>query len=74
MPCWRWLNSVLEEAGVEVNDENRERIDQVIHDYVVDQASHGRCSMIIEEASQQIAGDSGMRRELIDKLQQVARP
>lgn len=74
MACWKWFNTMLEEAGVEVTEENRERIDQVIHDFVSDRSSYGRCSHVIEKASEQIQGDRTMRLELIDRLQRAAAP
>jgi hypothetical protein len=74
MPCWKWFNVMLEEAGVEVTEENRERIDTVIHKYVNDRSSVGLCSVVMREASSQIAGDTTMRQELIEKLQEAARP
>lgn len=63
---------MLEEAGVEVTEANRERIDRVIEEYVADRAAYGRCSRIVEEASGQIAGDRTMRQELIWRLQEAA--
>ncbi|MEJ5327511.1 MAG: hypothetical protein WHU54_04590 [Candidatus Bathyarchaeia archaeon] len=37
MGCWKWFNSVLKEAGVQVTEKNKDAIDQVIHDYVSEQ-------------------------------------
>jgi hypothetical protein len=74
MPCWKWFNVMLEEAGVEVTEENRDRIDAVIHKYVNDRSSVGLCSVVMREASGQIAGDKTMRQELMEKLQEAARP
>jgi len=34
MGCWRWFKGVLEEAGTEVTEENREKIDAVIHEVI----------------------------------------
>jgi len=72
MSCWKWFNSMLEEAGVEVTEENRERIDEVIHEYVADRAAYGRCSILPQEASGQISSDRTMRQELIERLQKEA--
>jgi GTP-binding protein EngB required for normal cell division len=74
MPCWKWFNVILEEAGVEVTEENKERVDAVIHEYVNDRSSIGLCSVVMREASGQIAGDKTMRQELIEKVQEAARP
>ncbi len=37
--CWKWFNELLKEAGIEVTDENRERIYDVIHKYIGEQSS-----------------------------------
>ena len=34
MGCWKWFNELLKEAGIAVTDENRDRIDEVIHKYI----------------------------------------
>lgn len=34
MGCWRWFKGVLREAGIEVTEENREKIDAVIHEVI----------------------------------------
>jgi uncharacterized 2Fe-2S/4Fe-4S cluster protein (DUF4445 family) len=74
MSCWKWFNIILEEAGVEVNEENRDRIDEVLSDYVADRSSCGLCSVVVSEASGQIAGDRDMREELIERVRRAARP
>jgi hypothetical protein len=74
MPCWKWFNVILEKAGVEVTEENRERIDEVLHQYVNERSSMGLCSPVMREASGQIDGDKVMRQELMVKLQEAARP
>ncbi len=63
---------MLEEAGVEVTEENRERIDAVIHDYIEERAAHGKCSTIPSEASIQITGDGTLKGELLARLRQAA--
>jgi hypothetical protein len=35
---------MLKEAGIEVTDKNKNKIDKVIHRYVGEQSSYGRCS------------------------------
>lgn len=74
MSCWKWFNTVLEEAGVEVTEENRDRIDKVIQDYVENNSSVGRCSAVLQEAGSQIAEDRGMKRELIQRVKAAAQP
>lgn len=58
----------MKEAGVEVNEKNKEKIDAVIHRYVGEQSSYGRCSADWRQARTQIAGNEKTRKELIGKL------
>jgi hypothetical protein len=67
--CWKWFNGVLEEAGVEVTNQNKERIDGVIHKYVGEQSSLGHCSADWRKARKEIQEDAQMKKELIEKLQ-----
>jgi uncharacterized coiled-coil DUF342 family protein len=66
--CWKWFDSVLKEAGIEVTDESREKIDEVIHEYINEQASYGRCSEDWSKARKEIKVNEQMRQELIEKL------
>jgi len=70
--CWKWFNTVLKEAGVEVNDSNREKVDQVIHKYIGEQASYGHCSSNWMVARKQIQENKEMKQELIAKLKTLA--
>jgi len=72
MGCWRWLNTVLKEAGIEVTDENREEVGEVIHQYIGEQSSYGRCSAEWRKARKEIQADEEMRNELIDRLRSLA--
>jgi len=72
MGCWRWFNTVLKEAGIEVTGENREKVDEVIHQYIGEQASYGRCSADWRKARKEIQADEQMRNELVDRLQSLA--
>lgn len=72
MGCWKWFNSILKEAGIEVTDENREKIDEAIHKYISEQANYGRCSREWSKARKEVKADEKMRRELIEKLQPLA--
>jgi hypothetical protein len=71
MGCWKWFNKVLDEAGVEVTDANKERVDEVIHLYIGEQSQYGRCSADWRKARTEIQADEAMRQELIDKLQSL---
>lgn len=71
MGCWKWFNGVLREASVEVTSENRDRIDQVVHQYIGEQASYGRCSPKWTKARKEIIANEQMRQELIGKLKAI---
>jgi len=58
----------LKEAGVEVTDENREKIDEIIHKYIGEQSRYGRCSGDWRRARKEIQADEKMKQELIEKL------
>jgi hypothetical protein len=68
MTCWKWFGSVLKEAGVEANDNNKEKIDAVIHKYIGEQSSYGHCSADWRKARKEIEADEKMKKELIGKL------
>jgi predicted Fe-Mo cluster-binding NifX family protein len=72
LSCWKWFNGVLREAGVEVTDANKEKVDQVIHKYIDEQSSYGRCSADWRKARKEIQEDEKMKKELISKLRTVA--
>jgi predicted Fe-Mo cluster-binding NifX family protein len=72
LSCWKWFNGVLREAGVEVTDANKEKVDQVIHKYIGEQSSYGRCSADWRKARKEIQEDEKMKKELISKLRTVA--
>jgi uncharacterized lipoprotein len=67
--CWRWFGAVLKEAGLEITDDNREKIDEVIHKYVGEQSSYGRCSTDWKKARKEVKADEKMRQELCGKAQ-----
>jgi len=66
--CWKWFNGVLKEAEVTVTDANKAKIDGVIHKYIGEQASQGRCSADWRRARKEINESSEMKKELIEKL------
>ena len=68
MGCWKWFNGVLKEAEVNVTDENKGKIDEVIHKYISEQSSYGRCSADWRKARKEINASPQMRSELIEKL------
>jgi len=66
--CWKWFNSVLKEAEVNVTDKNKGKIDEVIHKYIGEQSSYGRCSADWRKARKEIQESPEMKKELIEKL------
>jgi hypothetical protein len=70
--CWKWFNGVLKEAGVEVTDANKAKIDEVIHKYVNEQISYGRCSPNWSKARREVQANEKMKKELIQKLKSAA--
>lgn len=72
MGCWRWFNSLLTEAGLEVTDENREKIDDIIHRFIGEKSSYGRCSSDWKKARKEIKTDEEMKKELVERLRKIA--
>lgn len=72
MGCWRWFNGVLKDAGVEVTDANREKVDEIVHRYIGEQSRYGRCSADWKKARKQIKADEEMRSELVERLRPLA--
>ena len=66
--CWKWFNGVLKEAEVEVTDENKDKIDEVIHKYIGEQSSYGRYSADWKKARKEIKESPKMKQELIAQL------
>jgi hypothetical protein len=68
LSCWKWFNGVLKEADLEVTGANRQQIDDVIHAYIGEQSSYGRCSADWRKARREINESPEMKQELIAKL------
>ena len=68
MGCWKWFNGVLKEAEVQVTAKNKGKIDEVIHKYIGEQSSYGRCSADWRKARKEINASPEMKKELIEKL------
>jgi hypothetical protein len=68
LTCWKWFSSVLKEADVQLEAHNQEKIDKVIHQYIGEQSSYGRCSADWKKASKEIKANPEMKKELISKL------
>ena len=69
MGCWKWFNKVIQEAGIEVTEENENKIEEVIHRYIGEQSKYGRCSSDWRKARKEVRDDPSMRQELIEALQ-----
>jgi len=66
--CWKWFNDFLKETEVQVTDENKGKIDGVIHKYIGEQSSYGRCSADWRKARKEIKESPEMKQELIAQL------
>ena len=72
MGCWKWFGSVLKEAGIEVNKENEEKVEDIIHKFIGEKSSYGRCSADWRKSRKEITANAQMRNELIEKLRSLA--
>ena len=72
MGCWKWFNEVLEEAGVEVTDKNRETVDETVHEYIGEQSRYGRCSADWRKARKEIKANQEMKSDLVKRLRSSA--
>jgi hypothetical protein len=71
MGCWKWFDGVLKEAGIEVTNRNKDKIDDIIHHYIGEQSSYGHCSADWKKARKEIAESAEMKKELIEKLRKA---
>jgi len=58
----------LNEAGIEVTDKNRNKIEKIIHRYVGEQSKYGRCSAQWRKALEEIESDEALKKDLIEQL------
>ena len=72
MGCWKWFNSVLQEANVTITDKNKTKIDDIIHKNIGEQSSYGKCSADWKKARVEIKESVKVKAELIAKLKAVA--
>ena len=72
MGCWKWFNSVLQEANVTITNKNKAKVDSVIHKYIGEQSSYGNCSADWKKARVEISESPKMKAELIAKLKTLA--
>jgi predicted Fe-Mo cluster-binding NifX family protein len=71
MGCWKWFNGVLKEAGIEVTDENREKIDEVIHEFIGKTSRYEHCSSDWAKTGKKIKADESERKKLIERLRAI---
>jgi len=57
---------------VQVNSQNQEKIDKLIHEYIGEQSSYGRCSPDWKKARRQIQEKPELKSELALKLKSMA--
>jgi len=62
---------MLQEAGIEVTDENRDRIDEVIHEFIGETSKYGHCSSDWRRKSKIIKADESEKRRLIERLKAI---
>ncbi|MFX1486234.1 MAG: hypothetical protein ACFFBS_03965 [Promethearchaeota archaeon] len=72
MGCWKWFDSVLKEAGIEVSKKNEEAVEGIIHKYIGEQSAYGRCSADWRKARKEIEANMKMRNELVERLRSLA--
>jgi len=71
MGCWKWFKGVLKEAGVEVTEGNREKIDEVIHEFIGKTSRYEHCSSDWTKASKKIKANESERKKLIERLRAI---
>jgi hypothetical protein len=72
LTCWKWFGEVLKEANVPVTSQNQEKIDKLIHEYIGEKSSYGRCSPDWKKARKQIQENPEMKKELASRLKAMA--
>ena len=63
---------MLKEAGIEANDQNKEKIDNIIHKYIGEQSRLGKCSTDWKKAKKEITANEKMKTELITQLKKLS--
>ena len=64
-----WFNSIAKESGIALNDANKEKISETIHQYIGECAKEGKCSFDWNKAGQEIKANPKLKQGLKDKLQ-----
>jgi predicted Fe-Mo cluster-binding NifX family protein len=71
MGCWKWFNGALKEAGIKVTDENREKVDEVIHEFIGKTSKYEHCSSDWTKAAKKIKADEKEGKKLIERLRTI---
>ncbi len=71
MGCWRWFNKALKEAGVEVTEENEDKVEEVIHEFIGETSKYGSCSHDWKKAGKKMREDEADREKLIENLRAI---
>lgn len=72
MSCYfRHMKDVLDEAGIEVNKENKKDIDRIIHKMM--DMEYKNCSPTWKEVKEHIKGDDKARSQFIERLKETLR-
>jgi hypothetical protein len=67
MGCWRWFNSILKEAGIEVRG-GIERIDASVHEFIGEKAKYMCCSGDWKAMSKKVKVDEETRKKLVKNV------
>jgi hypothetical protein len=73
MTCWKWFDKALKDAGIQVTAANQARLDHIIHKYIGDKATYGRCSAEWKSAKATFQGNPQKMQELLSQLRSVTR-
>jgi len=70
MPCYfRHLKAILEEVGIDVTRENRQKVDEASHKVVG--VDHPDCMAAWKKIKPELAGDEQKRHELAERLRKA---
>jgi ribosomal protein L17 len=71
MSCYfRHMKDIFEEAGIEVTEENKKAVDQVVHELV--SVKYKNCSPAWKAVKEQIKNDKEIRDRFVAKLKKTA--
>jgi predicted Fe-Mo cluster-binding NifX family protein len=68
MACWKWFMGILKEAGITITEENRAKVDKIIHEFIGEKAKYEHCSPDWSKMGKKIRADESKKKKLIAKL------